>query len=331
MMNKHITVFRDDTIAPALFDKGWGNGIMINNDDDYNVLMADISAQGHQDLEDFMQSSGNDGVIVVSFGSIVKTMSKEKREMFAAVFARLRQKVVWRYPESMGEKPPGLGNNTKLISWLPQNDLLAHSKTRAFVNHAGLNGVYESLYHGVPMVCFPLFGDHPGNAARVVARGLGISLDFSTVTSDQLYKAVLHVLTNSSSRRTRARRSGCTVTSPRHSRSWPSGGKNPPSNLGECPSSRPAPGAAAEPYYRLNGAPFRSDLFSCSGDPVGLGKYKQIDSGNDMTTTKIIERIIRNRLHFEARNKAKEEKEMRAFEALQKQVKSGQKMIEESS
>eukprot|EP00058_Branchiostoma_floridae_P009835 XP_002595323.1 hypothetical protein BRAFLDRAFT_87560 [Branchiostoma floridae] len=158
-----------------------------------------------EDLEDFMQSSGNDGVIVVSFGSIVKTMSKEKREMFAAVFARLRQKVVWRYPESMGEKPPGLGNNTKLISWLPQNDLLAHSKTRAFVNHAGLNGVYESLYHGVPMVCFPLFGDHPGNAARVVARGLGISLDFSTVTSDQLYKAVLHVLTNSSYRETAAR------------------------------------------------------------------------------------------------------------------------------
>ncbi|XP_066288162.1 ethanolamine-phosphate cytidylyltransferase-like [Branchiostoma lanceolatum] len=65
--------------------------------------------------------------------------------------------------------------------------------------------------------------------------------------------------------------------------------------------------------------------------PKALGKYKQIDSGNDMTTTKIIERIIRNRLHFEARNKAKEEKEMRVFEALQKQVKSGQELIEESS
>ncbi|XP_078604034.1 UDP-glucuronosyltransferase 2C1-like [Branchiostoma floridae x Branchiostoma japonicum] len=155
-----------------------------------------------KDLEDFMQSSEDDGVIVVSFGSIVQTMSKERREMFAAVFAQLRQKVVWRYP---GEKPVGLGNNTKLMSWLPQNDLLAHSKTRAFVNHAGLNGVYEALYHGVPMVCFPLFGDHPGNAARVVARGLGISLDFSTVTSDQLYKAVLHVLTNSSYRETAAR------------------------------------------------------------------------------------------------------------------------------
>ncbi|XP_035684178.1 UDP-glucuronosyltransferase 2C1-like [Branchiostoma floridae] len=155
-----------------------------------------------EDMEDFMQSSGYDGVIVVSFGSMVHTMSTERKEMFAAVFARLRQKVVWRYA---GEKPAGLGNNTKLMSWLPQNDLLAHSKTRAFVNHAGLNGVYEALYHGVPMVCFPLFGDNPGNAARVVARGLGVSLDFRTVTSDQLYQALLHVLTNNSYRETAAR------------------------------------------------------------------------------------------------------------------------------
>ncbi|XP_078606231.1 UDP-glucuronosyltransferase 2C1-like [Branchiostoma floridae x Branchiostoma japonicum] len=154
------------------------------------------------DIEDFMQSSGDDGIIVVSFGSMVHTMSTERKEMFAAVFAQLRQKVVWRY---VGEKPAGLGNNTKLMSWLPQKDLLAHPKTRAFVNHAGRNGVYEALYHGVPMVCLPLFGDQPGNSARVVARGLGVSLDFRTVTSDQFHQAVLRVLTISSYRETAAR------------------------------------------------------------------------------------------------------------------------------
>ncbi|XP_078604051.1 UDP-glucuronosyltransferase 2C1-like [Branchiostoma floridae x Branchiostoma japonicum] len=153
-------------------------------------------------MEDFMQSSGDDGVIVVSFGSMVQTMSTERKEMFAAVFARLRQKVVWRYA---GEKPACLGSNTKLMSWLPQNDLLAHPKTRAFVTHVGKNSMYEALYHGVPMVCFPLFGDQPGNAARVVARGLGVSLDFRTVTSDQLYHALLRVLTNNSYRETAAR------------------------------------------------------------------------------------------------------------------------------
>ncbi|KAI8508368.1 UDP-glucuronosyltransferase 2A1 [Branchiostoma belcheri] len=155
-----------------------------------------------EDMETFVQSSGEDGVIVVSFGSMIKTMPEDKREIFAAAFARLRQKVVWRY---VGEKPAGLGNNTKLMGWLPQNDLLAHPKTRAFITHAGLNGVYEALHHGVPMVCLPLFWDQPANAARVVARGLGVTLDFSTVTADQLYQAILHVLTNSSYRETAAR------------------------------------------------------------------------------------------------------------------------------
>ncbi|XP_019625058.1 PREDICTED: UDP-glucuronosyltransferase 2C1-like [Branchiostoma belcheri] len=164
-----------------------------------NVREADPLTE---DTETFVQSSGEDGVIVVSFGSMVKTMSKDKREIFAAAFARLRQKVVWRY---VGEKPAGLGNNTKLLGWLPQNDLLAHPKTRVFVTHAGLNGVYEALHHGVPMVCLPLFADEPANAARVVARGLGVTLDFSTVTADQLYQAILLVLTNNSYHETAAR------------------------------------------------------------------------------------------------------------------------------
>eukprot|EP00058_Branchiostoma_floridae_P017218 XP_002602706.1 hypothetical protein BRAFLDRAFT_210309 [Branchiostoma floridae] len=155
-----------------------------------------------EDVEAFVKSSGDDGVIVVSFGSFVETMSAERREVFAAAFARLRQKVVWRY---VGEKPIGLGNNTKLMGWLPQNDLLGHPKTRAFITHAGSHGMYEALHHGVPMVCLPLFGDQPANAARVVARGLGVTLDFSTVTADQLYQAVLHVVTNTSYRETAAR------------------------------------------------------------------------------------------------------------------------------
>ncbi|XP_035682287.1 UDP-glucuronosyltransferase 1-2-like [Branchiostoma floridae] len=153
------------------------------------------------DLETFVQSSGEDGVVVVSFGSIVKTMPTDRAEVWAAALARLRQKVVWRYT---GEKPAGLGNNTK-AGWLPQNDLLGHPKTRAFVTHAGYNGVSEALHHGVPMVCVPFFGDQPSNAARVVARGLGVKVEFSTVTTDELYQTILHVLTNNSYQDTAAR------------------------------------------------------------------------------------------------------------------------------
>lgn len=44
--------------------------------------------------------------------------------------------------------------------------------------------------------------------------------------------------------------------------------------------------------------------------PKEMGKFVTVDSGNDMTTEKIVERIIRNRLEYEARNLKKERKEL---------------------
>lgn len=52
--------------------------------------------------------------------------------------------------------------------------------------------------------------------------------------------------------------------------------------------------------------------------PKTRGIFTLIDSGNDMTTERIVERIINHRLEYERRNKAKEKKEVEAFEALQR-------------
>ncbi|KAI6222414.1 CTP:phosphoethanolamine cytidylyltransferase [Aphelenchoides fujianensis] len=48
-----------------------------------------------------------------------------------------------------------------------------------------------------------------------------------------------------------------------------------------------------------------------------LGIYRQVDSGSEMTTEKIIDRILENRRIYESRNKKKERKEAAAFKALQ--------------
>ncbi|RZF48207.1 hypothetical protein LSTR_LSTR006174 [Laodelphax striatellus] len=52
--------------------------------------------------------------------------------------------------------------------------------------------------------------------------------------------------------------------------------------------------------------------------PKRLKKFKIIDSFNSMTTEKIVDRIIRHRLEFEARNLKKEEKELAIHEAMKK-------------
>lgn len=51
--------------------------------------------------------------------------------------------------------------------------------------------------------------------------------------------------------------------------------------------------------------------------PKSQGKFITVDSGNDMTTEKIVERIIRNRLHFEMRNSNKEKKELELIKVLE--------------
>lgn len=58
------------------------------------------------------------------------------------------------------------------------------------------------------------------------------------------------------------------------------------------------------------------------GDPYAVpkmqGKFVVVDSGNTMTTEKIVERIIRHRIEYEERNTKKEKKEMELFEAMQR-------------
>lgn len=144
-----------------------------------------------EDLEDFMQSSGDAGVVVFTLGSMVNSISAEKANMIASGLAQIPQKVVWRYS---GEKPQTLGDNTRILNWIPQNDLLGHPKTKAFITHGGTNGIYEAIYHGVPMVGIPMFADQPENIIHMKEKGAAIALEFNFMTSEDLRDAVNTVI-----------------------------------------------------------------------------------------------------------------------------------------
>ncbi|KAJ8030021.1 UDP-glucuronosyltransferase 2C1 [Holothuria leucospilota] len=147
-----------------------------------------------KDMEEFVQGSGDSGIIVFTLGSAVKGLSKDElTETFAAVFRKLPQRILWRH----NDKPPSnLGNNTKLFKWLPQNDLVGHPKTRLLIYHGGSNGVLESICHGVPMVIIPLLGDQVSHAARVQKKGMGLMLDKGNITEQNLMAIIQEVLNN---------------------------------------------------------------------------------------------------------------------------------------
>ena len=54
----------------------------------------------------------------------------------------------------------------------------------------GTNGLYQAIYHGVPVVGVPLLVDQFDNMLRVTERGAGVTLDITTLTSDELYETV---------------------------------------------------------------------------------------------------------------------------------------------
>ncbi|XP_059835489.1 UDP-glucuronosyltransferase 2C1-like isoform X2 [Hypanus sabinus] len=147
------------------------------------------------DLQRFMDNSGEDGVVIFSLGSAVGMLPREVASEFAAGLAGLPQRVIWRY---IGALPSTLGNNTKIMSWLPQNDLLSHPKTKAFISHGGENGLYEAIYHGVPVVGIPIFFDQYDNLLRLKTRGAAVMLDLAHIKSDDIFHAVKTVIENPS-------------------------------------------------------------------------------------------------------------------------------------
>ncbi|XP_032772080.1 UDP-glucuronosyltransferase 2B31-like isoform X2 [Rattus rattus] len=143
-----------------------------------------------KEIEDFVQSSGEHGVVVFSLGSMVGSLTEERANVIAAGLAQIPQKVLWRFE---GKKPETLGSNTRLYKWIPQNDLLGHPKTRAFVTHGGTNGIYEAIYHGIPVVGIPLFGDQKDNIVHLKTKGAAVRLDFLTMSSTDLLTALTTV------------------------------------------------------------------------------------------------------------------------------------------
>nr|XP_054774796.1 UDP-glucuronosyltransferase 2B33-like [Lytechinus pictus] len=160
------------------------------------LTVSEGTKQLQEDLEDFVQGSGENGVVVFSLGSTkMNLLSEETIETFAQVFRELPARVIWKYD---GPVPRNLGNNTRQMPWIPQADLLAHPHTKLLVYHGGLAGVYEALRFQKPMVLLPLFADQPAVAVRVAKKGMGVVLSKSNLTVEAIKSAIHQVLNDPS-------------------------------------------------------------------------------------------------------------------------------------
>ena len=147
---------------------------------------------------DYIEGAGDAGFAVLSFGSILKgaNLPPAVRDVFVRTFAKFPQRFLWKY-ESDDIDTAHLSDNVKLFRWLPPYmDLLAHPKIRFIMTHGGLFSNQEAVYHQVPLIGFPVFGDQIHYVVKAQKDGYAILLDWSTLTDEILYDAIKDILTN---------------------------------------------------------------------------------------------------------------------------------------
>ncbi|KAL3267335.1 hypothetical protein HHI36_011466 [Cryptolaemus montrouzieri] len=123
-----------------------------------------------KDIEIILNNAKH-GVVYFSLGSNLKSkfIAKEKIEIILRVLSRLKETVLWKFEDDLPGKPA----NVIIQKWFPQNDILAHKNVKLFITHGGLYSTIESIYHGVPMLGFPFFGDQMSNLMRAERFGYG--------------------------------------------------------------------------------------------------------------------------------------------------------------
>ncbi|XP_029366789.1 UDP-glucuronosyltransferase 3A1-like [Echeneis naucrates] len=144
-----------------------------------------------QNLELWISSFGDAGFIIVALGSMVSSVSVQPLLVeLVAGFSRIPQGVIWRYDHKQWpshlDKPP----NLRLVDWLPLNDLLGHKQARLFVTHGGQNSLLQAVYHAVPVLGIPLFGDQFDNIVRAEAKGLGLTINPTHINRELLSSTI---------------------------------------------------------------------------------------------------------------------------------------------
>ncbi|KAB0801395.1 hypothetical protein PPYR_05749 [Photinus pyralis] len=180
LFNSHISSSTPIPLLPNMIDIGG-----------YHIKPAKALPQ---DLQEYLDNA-KEGVLFFSMGSHLrsKDLTDNRREAILKAFTAVNLKVLWKWEnESLVGRPP----NVKILKWVPQNDVLAHPNIKLFMTHGGLLSTLEAIYHGVPVVGIPIYGDQHLNMRTVEDNNHGIIVDLPGITGEKLLNAINTVLQN---------------------------------------------------------------------------------------------------------------------------------------
>ncbi|EXB63688.1 Putative UDP-glucose glucosyltransferase [Morus notabilis] len=147
----------------------------------------DIAVTRGSECLEWLDSKPPSTVVYISFGTVAYLKQEQVDEMAHGVLnSGMSFLWVMRPPKKeSGLKPHVLpegfletiGDRGKFVEWSPQERVLAHPSVTCFLTHCGWNSSVEALTLGVPVVCFPQWGDQVTNAKFLVdVFGVGVRL-----------------------------------------------------------------------------------------------------------------------------------------------------------
>ncbi|KAF7848222.1 hypothetical protein BT93_L2182 [Corymbia citriodora subsp. variegata] len=126
----------------------------------------------------WLDSKEPKSVLYVNFGSIA-VLTREELIEFAMGLANSKHPFLWIIrpdlvrgdsailPREFIEETEG---RSMYADWCPQEAVLNHLSTGGFLTHCGWNSIIESVSSGVPMICWPYFGDQRTNCTYACSK-----------------------------------------------------------------------------------------------------------------------------------------------------------------
>ncbi|GKV05932.1 hypothetical protein SLEP1_g17880 [Rubroshorea leprosula] len=150
-----------------------------------------------QDCMSWLDSQPLTSVVFVSFGSLVQLTLDQVLEFWHGLTSSgngflwvIRSDSITgehdmeRILKELKDTAEGRG---RIVSWAPQEEVLAHPAVGGFLTHSGWNSIMESIYAGVPMIGWPKFADQQLNS-RCVSDVWKIGFDMKDTLIDQRWR-----------------------------------------------------------------------------------------------------------------------------------------------
>ncbi|XP_059667889.1 7-deoxyloganetic acid glucosyltransferase-like [Cornus florida] len=147
-----------------------------------HLLLSHSSSNGSLREQDrtclaWLDSQPSKSVVYINFGSLVMITPDQLMEFWYGL-VNSEKPFLWVIREDLllgedmvNETPQELTMRTRergcIVGWAPQEEILAHRAVGGFLTHSGWNSTLESIWAGVPMICWPQLADQQVNSRCV--------------------------------------------------------------------------------------------------------------------------------------------------------------------